>query len=118
MQFPVQILYEGKAFDFECANPTDLKGRLLLTERQREWLRARQSREDDADLPWDLDENGERLPEDKLFDRSPWALAGKADGPMKLLNRLLNFETGEAWFQLPEQYGGEWFRWMREQAAD
>jgi hypothetical protein len=118
MQLTVQIICEDQIFDFECSNSADLKGRLLLAEAQREWLRAYESRDDEADSPWYLDGSGERLPADELFRRSPWALVGGAGGNMKLLNRILNIDTGEASFNLPEQYGGEWFRWVCDRARD
>jgi hypothetical protein len=117
MQLTVRITCEDQVFDFACTSATDLKGKLLLVETQREWLRAYKRRQDEADSPWYLDEDGERLPEDELFDRSPWALAEVPGGNLKLLNRMLNLDTGEAWFNLPEQYGGEWFRWARERAG-
>ena len=106
MQLTVQITFEDQVFDFECSGPTDLEGRLLLAEAQRKWLRACEDRDAEADAPWYLDASGERLPADELFKRSPWALMGGTGGNVKLLNRVLNLDTGEASFNLPEQYGG------------
>ncbi len=113
MQLATRLACEAQFFDFECSSRTELNGRLLLTETQREWLRDHESRESGADSPWYLDGNGERLPAQELFNRSPWAIVSDS-GNVKVLNRLLDLDTGEARFDLPDQYGGESFRWMRE----
>ncbi|ALV07942.1 hypothetical protein [Roseateles depolymerans] len=115
MPLIIQLICEDQCFDFECLSETDLAGRLVLDKARRDWLRAQSEREDEADAPWYLDENGERLPAEELFLRSPWAIVRGAAGNIKVLSRFQNVETGEACFDLPDQYGGEWMReWMRD----
>ena len=46
---------------------------------------------------WYLDEEGNRLEEALLFEKSPWSIVG-TETPQKLVQRYMNFEIGEAWF--------------------
>lgn len=65
---------------------------------------------------WYLDRNGERLPSEQLFEASPWSMQ-TSEGVVKILNRFLNLETGDAIFNVPETYAGEWFRWLRNKIS-
>jgi hypothetical protein len=103
-----RLLYNNVSFDFECGSQDALRGKIVLDQSQRACLRELMEAEEE----WYLDGSGERLPAEALFEKSPWSIEKRGE-TVKVLNRLLNPETGEAWFQMPEDYGGELFRWMR-----
>ena len=63
---------------------------------------------------WYLDEQGERLEPERLFAASPWSM-DSPEGEIKLLRRYHNLGTGEIRFNAAAGYGGETFRWLREQ---
>lgn len=108
-----QMILKGQlVVEFECPAPDSLNGHLLLNEEQRRSLHALLD-EDEDQQPWYLDADGERWEAEELFARSPWALV-TSSGHLNVLNRWLNYETGEAGFDLPGQYGGELFRFLRK----
>lgn len=49
---------------------------------------------------WYLDDDGERLPADRLFALSPWSCPGPV-GPVKLLCRFLDLRDGSVRFNTP-----------------
>jgi hypothetical protein len=105
----VEVHYHEHVFEFEPSPGEAFVGRLVLDDRRRDLLAALRAAEDEC---WYLDDEGERLPPDRLFALSPWSCPGPA-GPVKLLCRFLDLRDGSARFNTPELYGGEWFRWMR-----
>jgi hypothetical protein len=105
----VEISYNEHVFEFEPLPGEAFAGRLVLDDARRELLRGLVADEDDC---WYLDEDGERLPAEALFDLSPWSCAGPA-GPAKLLCRFLDLRDGSARFETSETYPGDLFRWMR-----
>ena len=115
MQQPLKLQCKDQVLDFECTSATELNGRLVRSESQRAWLRDHDQREADTDSPWYLDSDGERLPVAELFSRSPWSLLVRT-GSIKILMRFQDIDTGKARFDLPDQYEGESFRWLRESA--
>jgi len=96
-------------FEFEPSPGEAFAGRLALDDSRRELLAALTAAEDEC---WYLDADGERLPAEQLFARSPWSCPGPG-GPVKLLCRSLDLRDGSVRFNTPELYGGEWFRWLR-----
>ena len=114
----MRVFCEEQGFDFECSSSTDLAGILHASQGQRDWLNERERREDESEQqPWYLDADGERLPPEVLFERSPWSIE-TASGKVKVLLRLFDHGTREARFDLPDAYLGEWFAWMREKSDD
>jgi hypothetical protein len=105
----VEVYYQEHAFGFEPSPGEAFAGRLILDDAQREQLAALTAAEDEC---WYLDDDGERLPADVLFARSPWSCHGP-DGPVKLLCRFLDLRDGSVRFSTPDLYGGELFRWLR-----
>jgi hypothetical protein len=105
----VQVHYQEHAFEFEPSPGEGFAGRLILGDGRRELLAALTAAEDEC---WYLDADGERLPADDLFARSPWSCPGPA-GPVKLLCRWLDLRDGSVRFSTPDLYGGELFRWLR-----
>lgn len=103
------LFYGTHRFEFMPTLGT-LRGSLVLSPAQKADLCAL---EDAAPEHWYLDSNGERLPPDRLFELSPWHIETPG-GKIKILNRLLNPETGEAWFNVADTYGGESFLWLRK----
>jgi hypothetical protein len=106
------LLYRGRAF--EAHSDGRFQVSLLLTREQKVELgNLIESEEED----WYLDENGERLPAEVLFQKSPWSVATGGGQYQKILCRFLNLETGEAMFSVPSMYGGEFHDWLRSQRA-
>lgn len=99
------VRYGDAHFDFEQTESGTLTGFLKLNKEQKKLLAALVASEEED---WYLDTNGERLPSDELFSLSPWSLE-TTNGQVKLLNRLLNIDTGEALFSTQETYGGNFF---------
>ena len=112
MSTVLRLLYRERAF--EALADGCLQVSLLLTPKQKVELgiHIESERED-----WYLDENGERLPAEVLFQRSPWSVATGEGQCLKILCRFLNLETGEAIFSAPSTYGGEFHDWLRTQHA-
>ena len=105
----MEVHYHEHVFEFEPSLGERFAGRLILDDSRRELLAALTAAEDEC---WCLDDDGERLPADRLFDLTPWSCPGQA-GPVKLLCRFLDLRDGSARFNTPDMYGGELFRWMR-----
>jgi hypothetical protein len=104
----VEVHYQGQVFEFEPSAGESFAGRLVLDDNRRELLADLTAAEDDC---WYLDDDGERLPEGKLFARSPWSYPGSG-GPVKLLCRWLDLRDGSVRFNTPETYLGEFFKWV------
>lgn len=103
------LTHSNQKFEFSLAN-SRFQGVLVLNPERRTELRKLVESEPED---WYLDRTGERLPPDQLFDASPWSME-TAQGSIKILNRFLDLETGEAAFNVPDTYTGEWFRWLRD----
>jgi hypothetical protein len=105
------LLYRERAFEARADGHFQVS--LVLTAEQKVELRTLIESEVED---WYLDENGERLPAEVLFQRSPWSVATIEGQRVNLLCRL-NIETGEAMFSAPSTYGGEFHDWLRSQRA-
>jgi hypothetical protein len=106
----LSLLYREYEFRFELLPGGLLHGRLLLSQEQREKLRNLVEAEEEDCY---LDQKGERLPAEVLFEKSPWSLSSPDGQRLKILGRFLNIETGEAMFSEPSTYGGESHDWLR-----
>lgn len=106
-----ELFFWGHPFEFE-PNEGDisLSGKLLLDNESRRLLRHLLKREGDD---WYLDEDGERLDSDALFEKSPWSMESSSGKAVKLLCRILNIQTGDIHLSTPDTYGGELFKWVR-----
>lgn len=106
----VPVAYENEQYALYVEEDSEdtISGTLHLDETERSLLRRRT----ESETEWYLDDDGERLEPDELFAASPWSIAG-AD--RKLLCRTIDLVTGKATFNTPSGYGGEMFRWVREQ---
>lgn len=105
----MDVRYNGHAFGFEPAPGESWSGKLVLSDDQRTRLARLVAAEDEC---WGLDADGERLPDDVLFARSPWSGPGPT-GPVKLLCRFLDLRDGSVRFNTPETYPGDTARWAR-----
>jgi hypothetical protein len=112
MSEPMILEYRGRQFEFLCTEPDAFTGRFVLNPGERELLASLL----DSEEEWFLDRNGERLPDEELFLRSPWSLE-TPNGSIKILSRLINAQTGEARFSTSGAYGGEFFKWLRHGRA-
>lgn len=104
------LIHSSQQFEFKIIR-APLEGIFLLNAKQKAQLRRLVESESED---WYFDRIGERLPPDRLFQVSPWSIE-TAQGPIKILNRSLDLETGEALFNIPDTYCGEWFSWPRDQ---
>lgn len=102
----MEVHYGKHVVGFEPSPGELFAGRLVLDEVQRELLAGLIAAEDEC---WYLDDDGERLPAERLFALSPWSCPGP-DCPVKLLCRFLDLRNGSVQFTTPELYGGELFR--------
>lgn len=103
----VTLAYWDEPFRFGVQNRTEdrLIGRFLWTDSEKKLLQAMCDREDEEGIqPWYLDEDGFRLDDDELFQKSPWSLID-AETCGKAIQRFMNWESGEATFCLTP-----WFR--------
>jgi hypothetical protein len=105
------LYFFGREFEFVPDNSTSFRGHLVLDAAKKELLLDLVESQDET---WCLNSHGERLPEELLFERSPWSL-NAPERNMKILNRWLDLETGEVIFSTPETYGGESFSWVRHE---
>jgi hypothetical protein len=96
----VQIFYFQHAFRFEPTPGNALEGRLILDDEQRDLLHRLEAAEPED---WFLDDEGNRLPSEELFERTPWSCQGPS-GPIKLLCRFIDYNDGRARFDVPETY--------------
>ncbi len=103
----IVLRYRDHAFVFERAETHRYDGRLVLNDHDRQLLAMLTAAEPDD---WCMDNNGERLPAEELFARTPWTYSGP-QGPVKLLCRFL--WQDEARFETIESYAGELFDWVR-----
>lgn len=87
-------------------NTTSITGKLLLDENSRKLLEKLLEQENKDD--WYLDKNGYRLDEKELFEKSPWSMEN-SNGKIKLLCRMINFNTDETLLNTPDTYIGELF---------
>lgn len=106
----VPVAYEDEQYSLyvEGESEDTIAGILHLDETERSSLRRRT----ESETEWYLDDDGERLEPDELFAASPWRDVGTGQ---KLLCRSLDLGTGKATFNRPSGYGGEMFRWVRDQ---
>ena len=104
----MDVYYHHHAFRFEPLPGEPFAGRLVLDDAGRELLTRLTAAEDEC---WHLDADGERLPPERLFARSPWSSSGPA-GTVKLLCRWLDLQEGSVRFNTAELYPGESFRWL------
>jgi hypothetical protein len=109
----MEVYYRDHAFIFEPDAESILKGHLRLDEKSRSALRHLIDSESDD---WYLDADGERLPAEELFLRSPWSTNGP-EGTVKLLLRFLNVGDGEILFNTPDRYFGEMYDWTRRKTS-
>jgi hypothetical protein len=105
----MEIYYHQHVFTFEPDADESFAGRLILDNVQSVLLASLLDAEYEC---WYLDADGQRLPDEELFGRSPWSCNGP-DGPIKLLCRLIDLRDGSVRFNTPESYLGELFRWLR-----
>lgn len=103
------LIHSKREFEFRPTS-SPLKGVLVLDAEQRAELRKLVESEPED---WYLDRTGERLPPEQLFEASPWTMETAA-GAIKILSRFLDLETGDATFNVPDTYAGEWSRWLRD----
>ena len=83
--------------------------RLVPVEYTDEILRGHFSEQDagkrlcqleaDLDESWYLDDDGYRLDDEQLFNRSPWSVVNGED-ERPIIQRFMDKATGEAWFAL------------------
>lgn len=106
-----KIKYKEHLFDFETDSDDSLIGRIALSQKNRELLTR--LLDEESEIEWYLDDNGERLPEDRLFALSPWSLI-EASSSVKLLCRSMNIIDGSAHFQKQETYLGEVSDYVRQ----
>ena len=58
---------------------------------------------------WYLDNDGYRIEDEKLFEKSPWAII-YSDNKEKIVQRFMNGKTGEAWFVTKPWFRiGDWY---------
>ena len=112
MSSVLALLYRDHEFKFELLQEDLLHGHLVLSDGQQEALR-RLVEEECED--WYLDQHGERLVAEALFEKSPWSLVNAGGYRLKVLGRFLDIETGEAMFSAPSTYGGEFHGWLRSE---
>lgn len=110
------IKYYSEEFTFEILETDEcgFRGILKLDEAQEEKMEELLDLEEEND-GWYLDQHGERLESNELFEASPWSI-DSPNGEIKLLRRFQNMETEELWLNTREEYGGELFKWIREQS--
>jgi hypothetical protein len=104
----VVLHYRNQPLTYEPSLDDPFVGRLRLNDEEKAWL----SRMDEENDCWYLDDEGERLPADKLFEASPWSWQSPS-GTVKLLQRFFDWNSGETRFDIPDTYLGELFDWVR-----
>ena len=103
------LYYRDRPFNYEPSPDNLFVGRLLLIDDEKAWL-ARMNEEDDG---WYLDEEGERLPGEQLFETSPWSWRSPS-GTVKLVQRFFDSGNGHTRFNAPDTYLGELYDWVRK----
>jgi hypothetical protein len=110
----MEVYYRGHAFIFEPSAEFPWKGNLHLDEQSRGLLsHLLESEEDD----WCLGSDGERLPAEELFERTPWSATGP-QGRVGLLCRFIDHRDGSVLFNTSDTYLGEMHAWVRGLAGD
>lgn len=86
-----------------------IKGHFTWSKTIKEQLVVAETAFGAAHEDWYLDEQGNRLEGDLLFEKSPWAMIQEGKY-QKLVRRYLNFNTGEVWFcDQPWARIGDWW---------
>lgn len=91
--------YDGRdAFEFRTSDCSDsvLRGFFVWDDSVKKRMLALDHDEDDV---WYLDSEGNRLPDEGLFAKSPWSLVN-CGARRKVVRRFMDYNTGEAWFAL------------------
>lgn len=109
----LRIKYHAREFTLELTECThaSLSGVLQLDDQSRSELQKLRSDETE----WYLDDDGERLKPQELFESSPWAVINETVDT-KILCRYSDMKSGEIQFNTSDGYGGELFDWVRNQS--
>ncbi|RCS47757.1 hypothetical protein DTL42_14680 [Bremerella cremea] len=96
----ITLAYRDDRFQFAVLERTgdSLRGCFRWTDDEKQQLLALLEQEDEeGSQPWYLDDDGYRLDDEKLFQKSPWSIV---DGETckKAVQRMMDCDTGEAWF--------------------
>ena len=93
------LAFRDEELKFRITRRTEdvLKGNFLWTDDEKARLYEMTNQEDDEN--WYLDDDGFRLAEDVLFEKTAWSLI-EGEARMKAVQRLMNWHSGEAWFCL------------------
>lgn len=110
----MEVYYREHVFIFEPSPESTLEGHLRLDDQSRPLLAKLLESEDDD---WGLDGDGERLPAEMLFQRTPWSLASP-HGRVGLLCRLIELRDGSVLFNTPDTYPGETHAYLRGRTGD
>ena len=91
--------YNKQAFSFIINEQTDgyLKGTIELSDELRTAFFEIQHEMDEKNGDWYLDDEGNRLADNLLFEKSPWSIV-HLEKRTKIVQRFFNLETGEARF--------------------
>ncbi|AJQ95087.1 hypothetical protein [Gynuella sunshinyii] len=106
------IKFKNEEFEFDSSEVDEysINGHFKRSPEIKEQIeRLENSLKED----WYLDRNGERLEDDLLFAASPWSIEAPF-GQVKLIRRFHDLESGEAFFNTQLGYGGELFKWLRQ----
>lgn len=98
----MEIYYRDHAFIFEPSTQSPWIGRLRLDDQSRTLLAGLIESDDDD---WCLDDDGERLPAERLFLSTPWSVTSP-HGRMGLICRFIDLRDGSALFNIPDTYLG------------
>jgi hypothetical protein len=95
----VTLEFRDLLLRFRVVEQTDdiLQGVFLWTDSQKARLHEMTVREDEDD--WYLDDDGYRLGDAELFERTPWSVVGPT-GRFKAVQRFMDWDSGETWFCL------------------
>jgi hypothetical protein len=99
----ITLTFRDANFQFRVTEHTEdyLRGFFVLTDAERSRFHEMMNQEEDQD--WFLDDNGYRLADRELFEKTPWTVIDR-DIRMKAVLRFLDRNNG-AWFCLTP-----WFR--------
>ena len=92
--------YEKGRFEFivEEHDEMSVKGKFADFGKNKVKLKCIDSIADkDNEQPWYLDSNGNRLEDGELLEKSPWSIVENGN-KIKIVQRLMNYENGEAVF--------------------
>lgn len=98
--------YKKDQFEFIVEEETEdyITGYFVWSEEVIHKLKEIDEIIESEDEFWYLDEDGSRLEDDELFERSPWSIIEK-DNYKKIVQRFMDYSNGKAKFSL-----GPWFR--------